>query len=64
MARLFERDNRWRRLGGQLQSAAVFEYERQLNLDPHWRDYILFYEYFHGATGRGWELAIRRDGPG
>jgi hypothetical protein len=21
--------------------------------DPHWRDYILFYEYFDGDTGRG-----------
>ncbi len=21
--------------------------------DPHWRDHILFYEYFHGDTGRG-----------
>ncbi len=21
--------------------------------DPHWRDLILFYEYFHGDTGRG-----------
>ena len=21
--------------------------------DPHWRDYPLFYEYFHGDTGAG-----------
>ncbi|HEU5329677.1 MAG TPA: hypothetical protein VFU78_16420, partial [Thermomicrobiales bacterium] len=21
--------------------------------DPHWRDYLLFYEYFHGETGVG-----------
>ena len=21
--------------------------------DPHWKDYVLFYEYFHGDTGRG-----------
>jgi len=21
--------------------------------DPHWKDYILFYEYFHGDNGRG-----------
>jgi len=21
--------------------------------DPHWRDLILFFEYFHGDTGRG-----------
>ena len=22
-------------------------------VDPHWRDYILFYEYFHGDNGAG-----------
>jgi hypothetical protein len=21
--------------------------------DPHFRDYLLFYEYFHGDNGRG-----------
>jgi hypothetical protein len=21
--------------------------------DPHWKDYILFYEYFHGDNGAG-----------
>jgi hypothetical protein len=21
--------------------------------DPHWRDYIMFYEYFHGDNGAG-----------
>jgi hypothetical protein len=25
----------------------------QFQRDPHWRDLILFYEYFHGDTGRG-----------
>src|SRR5262245_61010776 len=24
-----------------------------LQTDPHWRDLILFYEYFHGDTGAG-----------
>jgi hypothetical protein len=24
-----------------------------LQSDPHWRDLVLFYEYFHGDTGRG-----------
>ena len=36
--------------------------------DPHWRDYPLFYEYFHGDTGvgigashqTGWTGAIAR----
>jgi hypothetical protein len=21
--------------------------------DPHWKDLVLFYEYFHGDSGRG-----------
>ena len=25
----------------------------KLQTDPHWRDYILFYEYFHGDNGSG-----------
>ena len=27
--------------------------ERRYAADPHWRDLVLFYEYFHGDTGRG-----------
>jgi hypothetical protein len=27
--------------------------DQRLQHDPHFRDYILFYEYFHGDTGRG-----------
>lgn len=26
---------------------------KKLNQDPYFKDYILFYEYFHGDTGRG-----------
>jgi hypothetical protein len=26
---------------------------RKFQQDPHWRDLILFYEYFHGDTGAG-----------
>ena len=26
---------------------------RKLQTDPHFRDYVLFHEYFHGDTGRG-----------
>jgi hypothetical protein len=26
---------------------------RKLQEDPHWKDYPLFYEYFHGDTGAG-----------
>jgi hypothetical protein len=31
----------------------VFGEEPYFQTDPHWRDYILFYEYFHGDTGAG-----------
>jgi hypothetical protein len=26
---------------------------RKFQDDPHWRDLVLFYEYFHGDTGAG-----------
>ena len=43
---------------------------RKFQEDPHWRDYPLFYEYFHGDTGAGvgashqtgWSGAIARIG--
>jgi hypothetical protein len=31
----------------------VFGAEGIFQNDPHWRDYVLFYEYFHGDTGAG-----------
>lgn len=27
--------------------------ERLFQSDPHWRDHVLFYEYFHGDNGAG-----------
>ena len=27
--------------------------EERFTTDPHWKDLVLFYEYFHGDTGRG-----------
>jgi hypothetical protein len=42
---LFERDANGRRpFNGNVE---------KFQTDPHWRDYILFYEYFHGDTGAG-----------
>jgi len=41
----------------------VYGGARKFQEDPHWRDYILFYEYFHGDNGAGIG-AIRRAGPG
>jgi len=31
----------------------VFGSVNLFNDDPNWRDFIPFYEYFHGDTGRG-----------
>ena len=31
----------------------VFGDNALLQTDPHWRDHLLFYEYFHGDTGAG-----------
>jgi len=31
----------------------VYGGSRLFQEDPHWRDYLLFYEYFHGDNGAG-----------
>jgi hypothetical protein len=31
----------------------VYGNDKRFQEDPAWRDYILFYEYFHGDTGQG-----------
>jgi hypothetical protein len=31
----------------------VYGGTRKFQEDPHWRDYILFYEFFHGDNGAG-----------
>jgi len=40
-----------------LQDAAgrrpVYGNQAKLQTDPHFRDHVLFYEYFHGDTGQG-----------
>ena len=45
LAGIFLRDEEGRR--------AVFGENEKLQRDPQFRDHILFYEYFHGDTGRG-----------
>jgi hypothetical protein len=45
LARIFLRDGNGRR--------PVFGGATLLQTDPHWRDHILFYEYFHGDNGAG-----------
>jgi mannosylglycerate hydrolase MGH1-like protein len=45
LMRIFERDANGRR--------PVFGGQEMFQRDPHWRDYILFYEYFHGDNGAG-----------
>lgn len=34
-------------------SRPVYGHDERWQTDPHWRDQILFYEYFHGDTGFG-----------
>lgn len=31
----------------------VFGHIHQFQVDPHWRNYLLFHEYFHGDNGSG-----------
>jgi hypothetical protein len=45
LTRLFLRDGTGRR--------PVFGANQRLQDDPHFRDHLLFYEYFHGDNGRG-----------
>ena len=45
LVRLFLRDEDGRR--------PVYGDNPKLQDDPHFRDHILFYEYFHGDSGRG-----------
>lgn len=45
LTQLFLRDELGRR--------AVLGDHEKLQTDPHFKDYLLFYEYFHGDTGRG-----------
>jgi hypothetical protein len=45
LIRIFTRDGSGRR--------PVFGRDERFQSDPHWRDCLLFYEYFHGDTGRG-----------
>jgi hypothetical protein len=45
LTRIFLRDERGRR--------PVYGGIEKFQSDPHWRDYLLFYEYFHGDNGAG-----------
>jgi len=45
LARIFLRDDQDRR--------PVYGGNVKFQEDPHWRDYILFHEYFHGENGAG-----------
>jgi hypothetical protein len=45
LARIFLQDENGRR--------PVYGGTEKFQTDPHWRDYILFYEYFHGDNGAG-----------
>ena len=45
LTRIFLRDEDGRR--------PVYGGSKTFQTDPHWRDHVLFYEYFHGDNGAG-----------
>ena len=45
LTRIFLKDEQGKR--------PVFGGSEKFQTDPYWRDYILFYEYFHGDNGAG-----------
>jgi hypothetical protein len=45
LIRIFLKDDTGRR--------PVYGGSEKFQADPHWRDYVLFYEYFHGDNGAG-----------
>ena len=45
LSKIFLRDENGKR--------AVYGGTKKFQEDPHWKDYILFYEYFHGENGAG-----------
>jgi hypothetical protein len=54
LTRIFLRDERGRR--------PVYGGTEKFQSDPHWRDHVLFYEYFHGDNGASgpWKSVVRR----
>ena len=55
LTRIFLRDDDGRR--------PVYGGSDKFQHDPHWRDFVLFYEYFHGDNGAASAPAIRPAGP-
>jgi hypothetical protein len=45
LVKIFQRDKNGRR--------AVYGSNEKFQTDPHWRDLILFYEFFHADNGTG-----------
>ena len=45
LSNIFLRDEHGRR--------PVYGGTEKFKTDPHWKDYLLFYEYFHGDNGAG-----------
>jgi hypothetical protein len=45
LASIFLRDDKGRR--------PVYGGDKKFQEDPHWRDHVLFFEYFHGDNGAG-----------
>jgi len=56
LTRIFLRDEQGRR--------PVYGGTAKFQTDPHWRDHILFYEYFHGDNGAGLGASHQTGWPG
>lgn len=56
LLKIFERDG-----GGKFQYHA--NHHPHFTTNDHFKDHHLFYEYFHGDTGRGWVLLTKPAGP-
>jgi hypothetical protein len=56
LTRIFLRDERGRR--------PVYGGTEKFQSDPHWRDQVLFYEYFHGDNGAGLGASHQTGGTG
>jgi hypothetical protein len=53
LTRIFLRDEAGRRV--------VYGGPQQFQTDPHWKDYLLFYEYFHGDKDAGLAASHQTD---
>ena len=52
------------RIGDQAYLVSYLPAESDTGMFGHWRDHLLFHEYFHGDTGAGFGASQQTDWPG